>query len=86
MDSTENNKFERKRRPAEGHEIPLSSMIKNGYLIKMELLNQKILIGKVLSFDKFTITLNVGDNHPMTVFKHAVCGFTRAEDWEASFL
>ena len=67
---------------AKGHELPLSSMIKNGYQIEIILMNRQddIVVGRVMSFDSYTITiLKENDQFPTTYFKHAVLSFTRID-------
>lgn len=69
------------KRASTGHELPLSSMIKNGYPAVLRLMSGENVYGVVTSFDKWTITIMPKEaKWPETFFKHAIESFTRIED------
>lgn len=77
------NTRDRKERPndtgkkrALGHELPLSSFTAKKVDVRFGLTTGENVIGKVHSFDKWTVTLDIeGTPHPVTYFKHALLSF-----------
>lgn len=62
-----------------GHEVPLASMTKNAFDVRLNLLSGNTVVGRIINFDKFSITVVSSDSTvPCTYFKHALESFTRA--------
>ena len=66
---------------AQGHKLPLASMAKNRYNIKIRLRDGMKVVAPVHGFDEDTITVQFdGEPFPTTFYTHEIVSFTRAAD------
>jgi sRNA-binding regulator protein Hfq len=73
-DNNRSGKSQSSPRRSEGHELPLSSMVKHKKSVQMELVSGERVHGVMHSFDRWSITLLINDT-PNTYFKHALASF-----------
>lgn len=63
-----------------GHEVILKTIKSKRQRIEIVLKSGDVRVGELTQFDNSTITIRPdGEDHPITLFKHAIESFTTAE-------
>lgn len=58
-----------------GHEVLLAEILSEGYPIELLFPNGNILVSKLISYDKFSVTVEDINGKKCVFFKHAIAGF-----------